>query len=401
MVGASDDHSAAGSALGYLYQCYWPLLELVRRSNAEPGLSVALELLDDVQFEEQGRPLELIQTKHHGTRGDLGDTSVDLWRTINVWISAIEQLGLEESVSLTLATTATAGEGTAASYLSADNERDEGRAQTLLENAARSSVNTTTSAARSRFLNLLPTARRELVRAITVADGALRIEDLDRELQDALFWALPGDERLPTFVEYLRGWWHGIAIRLLRRELERFTVIDLLQQVRDLQDQFGPESLPTDPDLPDPDEATVAEYQDRIFVRQLALIAANQRQLAIAIKDYYRAFTQRSRWLRRELLGVGELDRFERQLVDEWEFVFTNLAREMSEEASDEEQERCGREILGHLAENAKARIRERYNEPFMLRGTLHELADGRRVGWHPDFEARLEALLGPVVDGA
>ena len=75
------------------------------------------------------------------------------------------------------------------------------------------------------------------------------------------------------------------------------------------------------------------------------------------------------------------------------------MTRELGEEASDEEHERCGREILSHLAENAQARIRERYNEPFMVRGTLHELADGRRVGWHPRFEARLEALLSPVVD--
>ena len=51
-------------------------------------------------------------------------------------------------------------------------------------------------------------------------------------------------------------------------------------------------------------------------------------------------------------------------------------------------------------AETAKARIRERYDESFMSRGSLHGLADDRRVGWHPEFEARLEALLSPIVDG-
>jgi hypothetical protein len=36
-----------------------------------------------------------------------------------------------------------------------------------------------------------------------------------------------------------------------------------------------------------------------------------------------------------------------------------------------------------------------------MTRGSLHLLADDRRVGWHPDFEARLQELLEPVVEGA
>jgi hypothetical protein len=392
-------HSAAGSALGYLYQCYLPLLQMAERAGREPGLTVALELLDDVQFEEHGRPKELVQSKHRiDSRGDLSDTSVDLWRTINVWISALDQFGPDETPALTLVTTAHAPADSAAHDLRAD-ERDEERALGRLETAARTSLNAQTAPWRKRFSRLAAPQRAGLVRAITVADGALSIAKLDDELKRVLFWALPRTAEAETFLDYVKGWWLGIAIKLLRRELPAFPVTDMLSAIQDVRDQFGPENLPTDLDLPNLDETTAAGFEEHVFVRQLELIALTQRQLAIAIRDYYRAFTQRSRWLRRELLGVGELDRFERKLVEEWEFVFANLTAELPGGAEELEKQRCGRDVLAHLAENARARIRARYEEPFVTRGTLHSLADERRIGWHPEFEKRLEALLRPVVE--
>lgn len=401
MGGGPTEHSAAGSALGYLYQCYLPLLQLAERASDEPGLTLALELLDDIQFDEYGSAKELIQTKHRlDSQGDLSDASVDLWRTINAWISALEELSSDEVPALTLITTGVAPEASAASYLRDDENRDAARAQRDLERAAASSTNQTTARWRARFAQLSATRRAQLVRAITVADAALTIGEIDEKLKAALYWVLPSAARADAFVDHVKGWWLGIAIRLLRRDIPALAGTDMLHAIQDIRDQFGPENLPRDPDLPDPDEATVAGFQGRVFVSQLEVIAATQEQLAVAIRDYYRAFTQRSRWLRRELLGIGEIDRFEERLVDEWRFVFANLTAELPHGADEADKQRCGRQVLARSAETAKARIRERYDESFMTRGSLHGLADDRRIGWHPEFEARVEALLGPVVDG-
>jgi C-terminal domain 7 of the ABC-three component (ABC-3C) systems len=398
----STEHSAAESAVGYVYQCYLPLLLLAERASREPELTLALELLDDVQFEEHGSAKELIQTKHHlQSQGDLTDASVDLWRTINAWISVLEELTAEETPALTLITTGVAPGGSAASYLRDDDDRDPDRAQASLLRAAASSTNQTTARWRARFAQLSPNRRQQLVSAITVADGAIAISDIDDRLKTALFWALPSTDRADAFIEHVRGWWFGIAVRLLRRQVRALAATDMLRAIQDIRDQFGPENLPRDPDLPDPDEVTVAGFQTRVFVRQLELIASTQEQLALAIRDYYRAFTQRSRWLRRDLVGVDEIDRFEANLVDEWRFVFTNLTAELAADAHEPEKQRHGRRILARAAETARARIREHYDESFMTRGSLHGLADDRRVGWHPEFEARLEALLSPVVESA
>lgn len=65
-------HSAASSALGYLYQVRYALLEALRRLRKEQEFLVSIETLDDVVFEEAGEAPELLQTKHHLNKvGDL------------------------------------------------------------------------------------------------------------------------------------------------------------------------------------------------------------------------------------------------------------------------------------------------------------------------------------------
>src|SRR5690348_9405772 len=99
------NHDAAGNTLGYLYQTAWALVELLGQSRADAALT--LEMLDDVVWESDGTATELIQVKHHQTPGGLGNMSVDLWRSLNVWI---DNAGPGDSFGpvLTLVTTSVA-----------------------------------------------------------------------------------------------------------------------------------------------------------------------------------------------------------------------------------------------------------------------------------------------------
>ena len=52
----------------------------------DPQLGISIEKFDDVAFEAQGEPTELIQTKHHIEKlGNLSDASTDLWKTLLIW----------------------------------------------------------------------------------------------------------------------------------------------------------------------------------------------------------------------------------------------------------------------------------------------------------------------------
>jgi hypothetical protein len=170
----------------------------------------------------------------------------------------------------------------------------------------------------------------------------------------------------------------------------------------DLRESFRQDSLPVDDDLMafDLDAATQAAHAGSTFVRQLEIITAGRKRIAAAVRDYYRAFEQRSRWLRDDLLLVGDLSRYERTLTEEWELVFEGVKDDLDENAAEEAKQKAAREIL-KWAETASFPIRPSVTAPFVTRGSLHMLSDEARLGWHPDFRDRLTALLVAKERGA
>jgi hypothetical protein len=178
-----------------------------------------------------------------------------------------------------------------------------------------------------------------------------------------------------------------LADRVLATEIEA--------QMSDLREQFKQDSLRIDDDLLDfdLDEATQIAHAGSTFVRQLEIIAAGKRRIAGAVRDYYRAFTQRSRWLRNDLVLIGDLTQYERRLIEEWELVFEGVRDELGQPAAETAQKKAAREVL-LWAEHVSLPIRPGVTEPFITRGSLHMLADEVRLGWHPEFRERLAALL-------
>ena len=62
---------------------------------------------------------------------------------------------------------------------------------------------------------------------------------------------------------------------------------------------------------------------------------------------------------------------------------------------------KAGRKLLNYLLNSTAVTVRAHYNERFFGRGKRHELAGhddpAQRIGWHPDFVSRLEALASPT----
>jgi hypothetical protein len=105
-----NPHGAAAAAMGYLFQCRYALLEGLRAVPDTPQLLISIEKFDDVGFESNGEPTALVQTKHHIDKiGDLSDSSVDLWKTISVWVSNLaEDIDAPFRMRFALLTTAAA-----------------------------------------------------------------------------------------------------------------------------------------------------------------------------------------------------------------------------------------------------------------------------------------------------
>jgi len=392
-MSSGPSHSAAGQALGYFQQCMRALAELGKRAMIDPAVELRLETLDDIDISSGGSATELLQTKHHvGAGGVVTAMSVDLWRTMNVWMD----LTIAERPLLRMVTTQVADSDLA--LLRPGPGRDTGQAQANLVDAAGKSNNATSKPWRERFLELNDEDQFALIDRIVIDDATPAAGGLDSELMQVFRFAMtPGKDG--AFLALLKGWWAGIAVQLLDRTLMAVTGNDLALQVADIVDQLRSDSLPVDPEVWQRfDESITSTYRDREFVHQLVWIALEHDRLWKAIRDYHRSYSQRSFWLRYQLVGEQELDRFAFKLYDEWEQVFDAEVAKMHRDRRNEEE--VGQEILSQLAQGCRARLRDRFDEPWFNRGMLQALADGelgRRIGWHPDFQSRLERLLADV----
>jgi hypothetical protein len=391
------EFSAGPQALGYLYQARYAL-HLILKSREE--LELSIESLDDIVFEDKGSPQELLQLKHHTTPASLTDSNSDLWKTIRIWSTNFGEgkISLPDTV-LTLVTTAQAPDNSIAAFLRPDNNRNSKLATRKLLDIANNSTNASLKRSFEAFTVLSPEQQEMLVESIQIMDGSPNIIDTANQIKNRVKFAVDR-EHLDAFYQRLEGWWFGKIVRHLSGEsTELITGFEVFDKIREIAEQFGPEVLPIDylesepPTPPDP------ETDARRFVRQLKAIAVNNRRIEKAILDYYRAFEQRSRWAREELLIGDELEKYEKKLIDEWERYFLALQDETELDeitATEQDWQKLGLKIYNWIELEADFLIRPRVNEEYVMPRRSHNLADRNPPGvwWHPKFIERLEQLL-------
>ncbi|MCY4108890.1 MAG: hypothetical protein OXG11_07675, partial [Chloroflexi bacterium] len=396
-VGMADEQrakfSAAAPAAGYLYQVRYALFDSLRRLADGSQFSVSVETLDDVVFRTDGEAADLLQTKHHFERqGNLTDGSVDLWKSLRVWCEALTNGQMPDGSRLILLTTGTAPEGTASSYLRPGDSRDVTKALTRLNSVARSSKNVSLATAHEAFRNLTESQRCSLLERVSVMDRSPTIVNLDSEIRKAIYHAV--DTRfLGAFQTRLEGWWYRRIVRHLATNTMPVLSEELTAELADLREQFRRDNLPIDDEIM---RASVdaTGYRQRPFVHQLYLLELTEARILFAIKDYFRAYTQRSRWIRDELLVVGELERYEDRLQEEWERHFERMREDLGDAAVDAEKREAARALYAWIEDNHHLRIRSGVAELAIARGTYQMLSDQIRVGWHIEFKERLLRLL-------
>ncbi|WKZ35798.1 MAG: hypothetical protein QY332_19480 [Anaerolineales bacterium] len=383
--------SAAESLTGYLYQVRYALLDALRRVKDDIRFTVSIETLDDIVFETEGQPIELLQAKHHSKPANLTDTSNDLWKTIRIWV---DQYKTNLGFRFYLVTTAKVANGSAAYYLQANQNRDVSKAISRLDAISQSSTNKGNLAGYDAYRSLNSEEKEDLIDRVTVLDATPTILDLEKELRREVFHAVD-IKYLDSFIIRLEGWWYRRALQHLNRDNQKpILAEEIIAEEANLREQFKQDNLVVDEDIL---SATIDEsgYQDRLFVQQLKLIDLKDKRIFIAIRDYFRAFEQRSRWVREELLQVGELDKYEARLMEDWEIRFEQLRDQIGDQTAENEKRRLAQELYSWIETGNLQQVRPQVNEPSMARGSYHILSDNQVVGWHPEFKQRLIQLIG------
>lgn len=394
----ASTHEASASATGYLFQCRYALLAGLKAIARSPQLEISIEKFDDVGFEVDGEPTHLIQTKHHvGKLGNLTDASVDLWKTLLIWTKLVaEDVEAPFRIKFVLLTTGSAPDGSAAALLRM-RERDEAAADQLLLQTAASSKNKENAAAYHTYAALPEDLRQSMLKAIMVLDGSPNIVDVAHEIARELVHAAPRDQ-VDHLVERLEGWWFGVVIKALSGAgPSAIPVLAIDQRVDELREEFRRDALPVDYASAYPSATVVAELDKRPFVTQLRKIEIGPRRVEFAIRDYYRASEQRSRWAREELLVGGELESYERQLIEAWEPRHAALIDELAPECAPNEKVAAGQLLYKWVENDAQFTLRS-VRDRFLTHGSYHILSNRYAVGWHPEYQSDQD---DPSDDGA
>ena len=391
--------SAADAALGYVYQIRYALENALQRLREDVAFEAYIETLDDVVFTHANSADELLQLKHHrrGSANLSDGASTDLWKSLRVWLVGRASGDIATDAALFLVTTTSVGDGSAASFLGRYG-RDIDRAAQRLSATASTSRATGNQEAYRLFQALAPADRTTLLDSVTIVSGAPSITDVDTKLRQHSALCVR-DKHIDAFLSRVEGWWLRAAVVQMKSASERTVATsvrpirseELRAEIDDTRETFTRDALPINDEIIELNVAPEG-YENHVFTHQARLAGVRGRRLQNAIRDYYRAYEQRARWMREELLHVGELGRYERRLREEWEMEFDRMVDELGDDAEDARDEAAKK--LYAWAETLVMPIRPQVTEQSLSRGSLHILADGLKVGWHPDFLARLEHLL-------
>lgn len=394
--------SAADAAMGYLYQVRSALLWALQRVGNDLDFVVSIETLDDVTFQTgNNSATDLLQTKHHLKRqASLTDSSPDLWKSLRVWFEGYNSKEIPHNATLHLISTANAPKDSAAFLLRVSAERHIEKAMESLDGVARTSSNETNKKAYEVYLGASQEVRASILNRVVVFDDAPTVHDLGSELRKEVYWACQKEHHV-AFLERLEGWWFHRVLKQFK-DPERFGIrsAEIEAKMGDLREQFKEESLPIDSDLRDfnLDDATVAAHKNNTFVKQLNVIGVKTARIRAAIRDYYKASQQRSRWVR-HIMNL-DLQRYDKRLEEEWELVFGEICDELDDTATDMDRKESGRRVLA-WANKAHIPIRTNVVESFIFRGSLHILSDEARIGWHPEFREIFSSLTSSKGGGS
>ena len=391
MADSISAHNASKAAAGYLYQARLALAGALRFCNRDPGIEIAIEKFDDVSFELNGSPKEILQAKHRvSRRGDLTDSSADLWKTILVWSKLVKaDPSLPGRARFVLVTTASAPDGSAASLLRPPEQQTPGRnprlADEILQSICRNSKNQDLVDCFTAFTDLTSEIRESLVAAIEILDRAPQIVELEDAIEDSIRMIAPLD-RIPRAREQLEGWWWPRLCRELQAETPgSIPVYELQLKLDEIRENFKRDALPLDMEHVEPDEHELNALDEMRFVRQLQLVGVGGVRMRYAKRDFFRASNQRSIWAREKLLLDSEVGDFESMLIEEWQPRFAQMCQDLTGNLRDDHLRQAGQNLYRWVENEARFPLRT-ISRRFLNVGTYHILSDGLRVGWHRDY---------------
>jgi hypothetical protein len=397
---AASAFEASASAAGYAMQFRYALLCAIQRlQSGDLNWQISIEAGDDVEVVSKPGYTSLYQLKLRAENTNLSDSARDLWKTIRIWVGIYKDDAFDfPATQLFLVTTSAAVQGGVSEYLGTGPSRNVESACSSLDAVADASISKDNAKAYAAWKSLSKEDKVALLDRVQIITESPGIQDVKKLLENSCHLSVRR-AYVNAFVSRLEGWWFQRCIDILKSPgVQYITGEEFDAEYSDLRDAFLPENLPIDSDVPLM-VASIQAFSEYLFMKQIELVGVGQSRILSAVRDYLRAYTQRSRWVRESLVGAGELEEYERRLVEEWRYVFDRLKDDLPPDVTEQAMSGMAKKVYQWVEEASAPPIRSACTERFLVRGSLHMLADRIEsgVGWHPEFAARLIEILEPV----
>ncbi|WNY25460.1 hypothetical protein MsAc7_10120 [Methanolapillus millepedarum] len=352
-------------------------------------VSVSIETLDDIVYENEDNVTDVIQVKHHESGKNLTSSSNDFWKTVKIWIDTKNEPGVTNDTLFYLITTETISEDSIPYYLKEDGHRDVAEAiKKMDEWTVKEKVQKDFKKIFELYNEMECFEKENLFKNCFILDKSINISNIREEISKEIHHSCEPNQ-IEKFVDRLIERWLTLVETKIRSDYKLISGVDIYSIISELREEFKRDNLPVDSEIMEI-QLEYESYWRYMFIKQLDLIHMSEKTKRYAVEDYYQSREQRSRWAREGFLYPGELDKYDKKLKVEWERQF-EFEKSKNNYLKKEDLIQIGQEIYNTFQKTGEP-IRKNFSDPFLSRGSYHILSDELEVGWHPQYYEKLKS---------
>lgn len=398
-------HSAIESDLGYYYQGMYALVILLQSQNDEAKIS--LETNDDIYVE--GEYPTLYQIKHRSKeRKSLTIKSVDLWKTLLIWFKETNKVDSKfvlvtcdylEDDSILLELTKEKREiSEVKEHLLQEAERVVKERREYEEKVEKGEIKKQKEPPHEKRINackmILGLKMEELDYILNnayILHSEFKIDRIEEKISSLVSSIIPKQIR-SNIVQRLLEWWNYRCVKsMIRSEYTHIDKCEVQAKMVELITQEKVEKFPLINVRPNEDEIDKFRANNLLMLKQIDLINGEEIRKKKALLNSWKASNQRAAWIKDDLSKAFDLEEYENELIEVWEYRFNMIKSKVDYENN---KVNYGLELYDWIYDSAKDDIDtvdDNLQKKYIVHGTYQILANVLKVGWHGDYKKILE----------
>lgn len=375
-------HAAAGQYLGFALQPVRLCYHLLSSPN---DASVSLEYLDDVAVHYSDGTLLLEQCKSALAHNPLSDWSDDLWKTVANWLVAVATQKVDSAkTSFQLyVTPPKAGRFSEAMHAASDAKAIDELVKKVSDKLKKKITPPKCIKHVQTFIDAPDAMRIAVVGNTTIfAADADPIEPIRKLLRPTI-----PDALLDVICESAIGQAKEAADRCIRRKAPALVAVSEFKKSFHafVQQNNMAGYLPALTTTPSQEAAKALLTSSPVFVRQLQLIQASEEQQIRAASDLMRMSGDKVKWAEQGLVFSGTFEDWETTLLRK----HSATQSEVQDTFSEKDHEVQGRIVYSRCSV-MEVPLDSRVVPSHFTHGGFNDLADRRKLGWHPKHQTLL-----------